>query len=182
MYRLSTAVPVLLLLALFGIVGCSGDHTTPATATANDGASTEADAPELRKAPDFKLKALDGSTFRLSEQEGNVVLVNFWATWCGPCIRETPEFIELHDELKGRGFTVVGVSLDLEGFDIVKPFAEEYGINYPLVVDDGAVAEDFGGVYALPVTFVLDKEGYIVARFYGMFPFEDMRPLLEEML
>jgi peroxiredoxin len=180
--RRPSCLLALALVFLIGFSGCSSDQSPPADAASRQAEAPAADAPALRKAPDFALKTLDDNTFRLSDELGNVVIVNFWATWCGPCIEETPDLIALHDALKDRGFTVVGVSEDLEGFDVVSPFAEEYGVTYPMVVDDGSVAEAFGGVYGLPTTFVIDREGYIVARFYGLFPFEDMRPHLEEML
>ena len=109
-------------------------------------------------------------------------MINFWATWCGPCIIETPELVELHEDLSSDGFTVVGISLDEEGFEVVEPFAGRFKIPYPLVIDDGTVADAYGGIYGLPTSFLIDKEGQIAARFMGLFPTHDMRPKIEEMM
>ncbi|GIV61178.1 MAG: hypothetical protein KatS3mg044_0044 [Rhodothermaceae bacterium] len=183
--------PILLsaLVSLtFLVSGCTrheqdAGHPEEATLPA-----AETEAPEKapsylgQTAPDFTLPTLDGQTFRLADHRGKVVLLNFWATWCGPCVIETPELVALYNDLKDRGLVVVGISLDEEGFEVVKPFAEEFNVTYPMVVDDGAVAEAYGGIYGLPTTFVLDKEGRIQQRFIGIFPTEEMRPKLEEML
>ena len=136
----------------------------------------------LAVAPDFRLPRLDGGTLRLSDYRGRVVLLNFWATWCPPCRAEIPDLVELQRTWAAEGLEVIGVSLDEEGFEAVRPFAEAYDINYPLVVDDGTVAAQFGSLYGLPTTLVLDKEGRIVQRVIGLFPTEQMRPTLEALL
>ncbi|GIV60916.1 TlpA family protein disulfide reductase [Rhodocaloribacter litoris] len=162
--------------------GLPDDNRPPATSVETDAATAEAPSYLGQTAPDFTLKTLDGQTFRLSDHRGKVVLINFWATWCGPCVIETPELVALYNDLKGRGLMIVGVSLDEEGFEVVRPFAEEFDVTYPLVVDDGAVAEAYGGIYGLPTTFVLDREGKIRHRFIGLFPTGEMRPEIEKML
>ncbi len=141
-----------------------------------------ADTTSYERAPDFALEQLDGDTFRLSEQRGKVVVVNFWATWCGPCRIEIPGFIRLQEEYAGEGFTFVGVALDEEGAEVVRPFAERMGINYPIVVDDGSVARKYGGIYAVPMSFVIDPEGRVRYVQPGLLPAEALRPVLEEML
>lgn len=133
-----------------------------------------------RPAPDFELPTLENDTLRLADLRGGLALINFWATWCAPCIAEIPELAALHEDIDG--LTVVGVSLDAEGFAAVRPFAAKYSIPYPVVVDDGTLADAYGGVYGLPVTFLVDQEGQIVNRFTGLFPVDEMREPLREML
>ncbi|MFT4603986.1 MAG: peroxiredoxin, partial [Rhodothermales bacterium] len=137
---------------------------------------------ELPAAPEFTLPSLSGEDYSLADQRGKVVIVNFWATWCGPCVRETPGFVDLQDELGGDSFEIVGVSLDQEGFEVIRPFAELYEVNYPMLLDDGALADEFGGVYAMPSSFIIDKEGRVAHRVVGEFPFEDLRPEIERMI
>jgi peroxiredoxin len=174
----------LLFVAALFFAGCGAKNAETPETTATEDATLETASPAYlgKKAPDFALKTLDGKDFRLSDHRGNVVLINFWATWCGPCVIETPELVKMYNELHGKGFTVVGISLDEEGFEVVAPFAKEYEVSYPLVVDDGTVAEEFGGVFGLPTTYVLDKNGNIQQRFIGIFPTKEMRPVIEEML
>ena len=133
-------------------------------------------------APSFALPQLDGGTLRLGDYRGRVVLLNFWATWCPPCRAEIPDLNRLQDELGPAGLNVIGVSLDEEGFEAVRPFAEEYKVTYPLVVDDGAVAAQYGSLQGLPTTFVVDRNGQIVRRVIGLFPLDEMRPVLEDLL
>jgi len=159
--------------------GSREDTQTAAPASSSETASTTTLG---RTAPAFSLKTLDGKGFNLADHRGEVVLINFWATWCGPCVIETPELAKLHRELKKRGFTVVGISLDEDGPEGVKIFAEDYHIPYPIGVDDGTIAELYGGIYGLPTTFVLDRNGKITNRFIGIFPTKEMRPELEKML
>ena len=133
-------------------------------------------------APSFALPQLGGGTLRLSDYRGRVVLLNFWATWCPPCRAEIPDLNRLQDELGPKGLEVIGVSLDEEGFDAVRPFAEAYEVTYPLVVDDGAVAAQYGSIQGLPTTLVIDRNRRIVRRVIGLFPVDEMQPLLEELL
>ncbi len=136
----------------------------------------------LGEAPDFTLPTLTGDSLGLSTLRGQIVVVNFWATWCAPCIEEIPELIALHDELNPHGLTVLGVAIDEEGEVLVRPYAERLGITYPVLLDDGAVSEAFGGVWALPTTYVIDPEGQIMQRVIGLFPVREMHPEFRKML
>ena len=131
-----------------------------------------------QKAPEFELVTLAGDTLRFSDYRGKTVLVNFWATWCGPCIAEMPELISVHEELGPETFSVIGLSMDIAEKDQIQAFIDEMGVNYPIAVDEGAVAEAFGGVYSLPTTFVVDKSGTIKQRTIGLFPVEAFKPQL----
>ena len=179
------ALPALLLASLaLGLAACSDAPANNADGTAG---STPPDQNTLAvtglgEAPDFTLPTLAGDSLRLSDLRGQIVVLNFWATWCAPCVEEIPELIDLHDELNPHGLTVLGVSLDEEGPDLIKPFTDRFGITYPIPLDDGAVAEAYGGVWALPTAYVIDPEGQIMPRVIGLFPVEEMRPTFREML
>ena len=99
------------------------------------GKKTEPPKPAGSPIGDYKAKWLDGSTFDLAKERGNVVFLNVWATWCGPCRYEIPELDKLHAKYASRGFKVVGVSVDEGGIPEVKPFVEEQKIGYPIVID-----------------------------------------------
>jgi peroxiredoxin len=135
-----------------------------------------------RRAPDFVLEQMNGDTFRLSDHSGEIVVLNFWATWCPPCRQEIPGFITLQEEFGDQGVTFVGVSLNKDGFSSVRPYAEKMGINYPLVVDDGSVAPQYGGIRILPSTVLIGPEGAIQHRKVGYFPEEQLRNRLNAML
>jgi len=135
-----------------------------------------------RPAPDFSLPALNGDTLRLSDQLGKIVVLNFWATWCGPCREETPAFVKLHTELKDQGVQFIGLSIDEEGFDIVRPFVEEFGVTYPIVVDDGSVKPRYKEVVGMPTTFILNKNGEIEKYMAGAVSYERLRSVLLRML
>ncbi|HET6274104.1 MAG TPA: TlpA disulfide reductase family protein, partial [Bacteroidota bacterium] len=92
---------------------------------------------------------------------------NFWATWCGPCRSEIPGFLDVYKQYKPKGLEIVGVSLDRGGWNEVKPFVEKYKITYPVVVGDGDLADAYGGIEAIPTTFVIDKKGNIVNKHLG---------------
>ena len=117
-------------------------------------------------APDWQLKDLDGQTVKLSDFKGKVVILNFWATWCGPCRAEVPIFKELQEKYAAQGLTVVGVSDDT-GVSDVKSYVMQTGINYPVVLGDEKTVADYGGFTAIPTTFVIDRNGNIVTSHQG---------------
>jgi peroxiredoxin len=118
----------------------------------------------------------------LSDYKGKVVLLNFWATWCGPCKIEVPWFIEYEQKLKDRGFAVVGVSMDEDGWDAVKPFMQQYGVNYRMLMGNDMVAQQYGGIDALPTTFVIDREGRIASAHVGLVSRRDYDNDIETLL
>ena len=138
---------------------------------------------EATAVPTFELELMEGGTFDMASQIGNVIIVNFWATWCGPCRFEIPELIELQNEYRDEGLVVLGISTDEGGFDDVRPFAEEMAINYPLVVDeDGSTSSAFGGIYGLPTTFLVDRNGMIRERVLGLVTRSSLEPRLQILL
>lgn len=158
--RLSAAA----LLAVFlMLAGCASQVSKGEPSSRRNG-----DAASRKAAPDFELKDMNGKTIRLSDYRGQVVLLNFWATWCGPCKIEIPWFVEFQRTYKDRGFTVIGVSVDEDGWEAVRPFLASRQVNYPVVVSTVEVEQKYGGVEALPVSFLIDREGRIANTHVGL--------------
>ncbi len=147
-------------LVCLGLAGCSPSRTVSA-------ASLKADK-ERKAAPDFQLKDANGQTVQLFDFRGKVVLLDFWATWCGPCRIEIPWFKEFERQHKDKGFAVIGVSMDEDGWDTVKPYLTRMEINYRVVIGDDALAQKYGGIDALPTTFLIDRDGKIAAVHVGL--------------
>jgi len=124
---------------------------------------------------------MKGNTFTLSEQKGKVVVLNFWATWCGPCRREIPDFMELHEKLKNKGVLFAGISLDEKGWAKVRPYAKKMEINYPIMVADKSTARKYGPIRAIPTTFIINKKGEIEYIAPGMLTKERLEPILQKL-
>ncbi|MEW5841976.1 MAG: TlpA disulfide reductase family protein [Bacteroidota bacterium] len=122
------------------------------------------------QAPDFSLPTTDGKILKLSSLKGKVVIIDFWATWCPPCRKGIPDLIELKKKYGSKGLEIVGVSVDTDTKNQVVGFIKDKGINYPVVYGNQNVTELYGGIEAIPTTFIIDKQGKIVASYQGLMP------------
>ncbi len=142
-------------------------------------------------APAFSLKDLKGADVTMAQQRGKVVIVNFWATWCGPCKAEMPILMKLQKVHGPAGLVVLGVSMDEEGASVISPWlrktkfvvdGQQTPMNFPLLIGTPQVSTAFGEVEALPATFIIDRQGKIVQRIDGPIEFKDVdrtvKPLL----
>jgi len=127
---------------------------------------------------DFSLKDIDGNTVSLSNYQGKIVVLNFFSTWCGPCIAEIPDFVEVYNQYKDRNIQFVGVSLDSD-MGALKQFISENKMNYPVVVDDGNVS-DIWSIEFIPTTYILDRNGNMLNSRVGQMAKVDLVNLIEE--
>ena len=144
------------------------------------------------KAPDFLLSDLEGNIFDLSAFSGQVIMLTFWGTWCGPCRREIPDFIKLYDEYNDEGLEIIGVAVQSGTSENIKRFSDYYKINYTILTDidryeSYRTFHDYGtvtgvGTRAVPTTFLIDRDGYIVKTYRGARPgsvfYRDLKPYL----
>lgn len=120
-----------------------------------------------KAAPDWQLSDVNGKALKLADFKGKVVVLDFWATWCPPCRAEIPGLVAIQKKYADQGLSVIGISLDEQGPTVVKPFIERFAINYPVVMGNQKVLTDYGGISAIPTTFVIDREGNVVAAHQG---------------
>ena len=137
--------------------------------------------PQRLPAPAFTLTTLDGKPLELQALHGKVVLVDFWATWCGPCRDEAPKLIELQQKYAGRGVQVVGISMDDDAAP-VRTFYQQHHISYPVALGDAALGERFGGVLGMPAKFLIDRQGRIAAKHHGAVDFTQLERELNALI
>jgi cytochrome c biogenesis protein CcmG/thiol:disulfide interchange protein DsbE len=117
-------------------------------------------------APGFSLTDISGQKLNLADYKGKVVMLDFWATWCGPCRIEIPGFIQLQNRYRDQGFAIVGISMD-DGPEPVRDFVKEFKMNYPVAMGSDKLGETFGGLLGLPTTFLIGRDGRIYAKHVG---------------
>jgi len=132
-------------------------------------------------AADLKLRDMDGNMVNLSDYKGRVIILDFFATWCPPCKKEIPDFVELQKEYGGGAFTVIGISLSR--MSDTKKLARNLGINYPVLIENGKGAAAYGPIRSIPTTLILDQKLNVVKQYIGFKPKEvfesDIRALLQ---
>ena len=121
-------------------------------------------------APAFKLVTLSGDALDSADYSGKVVLLNFWATWCAPCVREIPDLIRLGNDMAEQGVAVLGISVDTTGPAQVGTFVQRHGMNYPVAIADHATRAMYGGIPSIPTTFIIDADGVITHKIVGSAP------------
>jgi thiol-disulfide isomerase/thioredoxin len=185
--------PFLVAAALLGLAGCKPAEPAktpgaPKPKVTEKAASAPAPAaklgalPVIGPAPAWKLKDLNGATVSSEQLKGKVVVLDFWATWCPPCRQEIPGYTELQKKYGPQGLAIVGVSLDEAGPAVVKDFAGKFKINYQMLMADEAVQTAFGGVEAIPTTFLIDRDGKIRDRKVGSEPTEEYEQKIKTLI
>ena len=131
-------------------------------------------------APDFSLIDLSGRPLRLSDYRGKVVVLDFWATWCEPCKQEIPHLVDLQNKYPQR-VQVLGISMD-DDEKPVRGFQQQYKMNYPIALETSNLADQYGGVLGLPITFVIDGQGRIIKRYIGASDFSAIESEVQKLL
>jgi thiol-disulfide isomerase/thioredoxin len=156
-------------LLLFALSACKPQRqATPASVP--PAAAAPRAAPSLGMAPAWHLLDLSGRPVSSDQFKGKTVVLDFWATWCGPCRQEIPGYVELQKKYAGDGLVFVGVSLDQGGPAVVKRFVDKYEVSYQMVMGDDKIQADYGGIEAYPTTFIIDRYGFIRERKVGSVP------------
>ncbi len=170
---------VLILFFSAAVMGCQKENEAKTTADVGNNSAVQGDE---NKAPDFTLSNLKGEDVSLSDYKGKVVIIDFWATWCPPCRKGIPDLISLQDQYKDK-VAVIGISLDRENTKAGVPdFVDKMGINYPVVFFNDQVINDFGGVSAIPTTFIIDQKGNIVKKIIGLYPKSEYEQVVKELV
>ena len=164
----NATVLVIVILAVAALIYYGARLSRRPDAVAAAGANMKMGHTVGSQAPDFTLDSLDGKTMKLSDYRGKAVLVNFWATWCGPCRIEMPWIVELNTKYQPQGLQVLGVAMDDSGHDAIVKFAKDMGVNYPILQGKEEVGDEYGGVQFLPETFLVDRNGKIVKTLFGI--------------
>lgn len=178
------------ILLFFFLMSCSNSKQesnqveqkiTSHQISTNEGAVNNSVVDSTLLAPDFTYPSINGDEFTLSEYRGKVIVLNMWATWCGPCIKEIPDFIELQNEFSDKEVEFVGISVDEKGWEVVRPFVKKHNINYRIVLDrEGSIFEKYP-LQGLPDTYIINKQGEVAHVIISMTTKELLKPLLTEL-
>ena len=153
----------LILAVAIALSGC----TQPTASTNSAGGDGKPAIKNGKPVPQFELARLNGGSLKTSDLKGKVTVIDFWATWCESCIPEIPHFNELHKKYGDKGVQVLGFTMDSGTAEEIKPRAEEFHIEYPLILSDDKTVEGFGGILGYPTTFVISPDGTIYKKYIG---------------
>ena len=168
----------LVVVASLGYGFLSGTETQPVKSETK----TQKQQQTFPDAPDFELKDLDGNFVKLSDYKGKVIIIDFWATWCGPCRRGIPEFIELQSEYGEEQLVILGVSVDQGDLSVVPAFAKNYGINYPILYANEDIQRKYGPIRSIPTAFVVDTSGKVRDLVVGLRPKSYFKEKIDSLL
>lgn len=163
------------LVLAFAVVSC--DKTDSKTGQGQNGGQAKAKVSKYVAPPISGENIITGEDESLAKYKGKFVLINFWATWCPPCKHEIPDIIKLREKYKDN-FEVLGVSLDRVGDEGVETFVKTSGITYPIIMGDRNVAAAYGGITAIPTSFIVNKEGELVEKIVGFRTYQQFEELL----
>ncbi len=155
---------VFFIAATLNVLGCSKKNEPEQNQKENSGALIQ----DETKAPGFTLVSTDGKKINLSDYKGKIVILDFWATWCGPCRRGVPDLVSIQKTYKDK-VVIIGISLDDERTKKnILPFMKEYGVNYPVVLGTSEVVANYGNIQAIPTSFIIDQKGNVVDKYVGL--------------
>lgn len=165
------AAVLLPVACLLIAAGCSGEATS---STATDKQTKHGPAAPVAigtnvglRPPAVSLQTLKGDTLALSSLKGKVVLVNFWATWCGPCLMEMPSIQRLYQAFRNDDFEILAISGDFEGASVVKPYVDRLRLSFPILLDPQLEVNDLFKITGIPTTILIDRDGIITHKFFG---------------
>ena len=181
---MTNKVKFLLIVGLVVVVGIAYGFlaTTEVVDEKESSQQVQKKENEFPIAPDFTLNDLDGKTIKLSDYKGKVVILDFWATWCGPCRRGIPEFIELQSEYGEDKLVILGISVDQGDLSVVPKFAESYGINYPVLYANQDIQRKYGPIRSIPTAFIIDKDGKARDMVVGLRPKSYFKKVVDSLL
>ncbi|MCX8081876.1 MAG: TlpA family protein disulfide reductase [bacterium] len=136
---------------------------------------------EIIKAPDFTLKDINGKSVKLSDYKNKVIILNFWATWCPPCIGEIPDFVKFYSVYKSKGVEIIGIAVS-STVDDVKSMIKEKNINYTVCLSDRDIETLYGGIRAVPTTFIINKQGNIYKKKIGAISEKELEEIVKNLL
>ena len=165
----ATAAAALALLTLPMLTASrQGEDASPASAAGSVSARTATcDAEDVKPAKlDFVLEDMNGERVKIADFKGKVILLNFWATWCGPCEQEIPGFVEMYDQYKDKGFVILGVSID-DPPEALRAFAKSHHMQYPVLQMQSDIEDAYGPIFGVPMSFFIARDGSICKRHLG---------------
>ncbi len=173
MSKVRSVLKMMSIMAMSLLLGCDGS-SSPKTASAQSGSGSRSDggqqqvqAGDSRQASDFSLTTLAGEAISLESYSGKVLILDFWATWCPPCVKEIPHFVELYNQYSGEGVEFLGVSVDRGGPSVVQKFLDKHDVKYAVAMANMEIVDAYEAYGGIPTTFIIDRQGKIIEKVVG---------------